>query len=257
MHPLPLTRQHRGLRSYQWTWQHAMRLALLLCLFWLLLWCSMPHIVRGWAQLLGWAWPRLGLGPPDAVQLKTVVSLGIPVEVVRTRFFTPAPNLLQWWLGAGVSVALLAASWQLSRERLPLIYGLRIVGFLGLFSLLAYEYLSAQAVSDANRLLADNMLDIGLAMLWLLPAVHAFVLYIFPMPMLTKALATLSGLAFIAVSIPLQAASLAWLASECSVVVAVPLYMLCTFLPQVVSQLGIYGFFMSLAPAPRGSTSVM
>lgn len=251
MTPLRMTRQHRGLRSYIWTWQHALHLGLLLLLFWLALWWGMPHIVRGWAQLLGWAWPRLGLGPSHAVQIKTIASLGFSTKVVRTSFFTPAPNLLQWWLGAGVSAALLAVSAMLSRERLPLIYGLRIVGFLGLFSLLAYEYVSAQAVSDANRLLADNMLDIGLAMLWLLPAVHALVLYIFPMPILTKAMATLTGLAFIAISIPLQAASLAWLASECSVVVAVPLYMLCTFLPQVMSQLGIYGFFMSLAPAPH------
>ena len=63
--------------------------------------------------------------------------------------------------------------------------------------------------------------------------------------------ATTAGLLFVAISIPLQAASLAWLASECSLLVAVPLYMLFTFLPQIVGQLGIYGLFMSLAPAPQ------
>ena len=153
--------------------------------------------------------------------------------------------------GFGNVLILVAASWLLSRERLPLIYALRIVGFLGLVSLLAYEYLPALAVSDVNRLLTDNMLDIGLSMLWMLPLVHTLVLYIFPLPIWLKLLATLCGLLFIAVSIPLQAASLAWLANQMSLVVAVPLYMLCTFLPQIVAQLGIYGLFMSLAPAPR------
>ena len=148
-------------------------------------------------------------------------------------------------------MGLLAVSWLLSRERLPLIYGLRIMGFLGLVNLLSYEYLSSLAVSDVNRLLTDNMLDIGLALLWLLPLVHALVLYIFPLPVLLKVMATTAGLLFVAISIPLQAASLAWLASECSLLVAVPLYMLFTFLPQIVGQLGIYGLFMSLAPAPQ------
>ncbi|MNV81332.1 hypothetical protein D3C71_1749920 [compost metagenome] len=79
---------------------------------------------------------------------------------------------------------------------------------------------------------------------------HALVLYIFPMPVLYKIGATLAGLLFLGVSIPLQAASLAWLAQQCSLLVAVPLYMLFSFLPQIVGQLGIYGLFMSLAPSP-------
>ena len=246
-----MTRQHRGLRSYIWTRQHALQLVLLLAAWWIALWWIAPAVVDWWAEVLGWAWPHLGLGPSDAVMLTKADPFGIPVHVIRTRFFVPVPNLWQWWFGALVSVGLLAVSWLLSRERLPLIYGLRIRGFLGLVSLLSYEYLSSLAVSDVNRLLTDNMLDIGLALLWLLPLVHALVLYIFPLPVLLKVMATTAGLLFVAISIPLQAASLAWLASECSLLVAVPLYMLFTFLPQIVGQLGIYGLFMSLAPAPQ------
>ena len=246
-----MTRQHRGLRSYIWTRQHALQLVALLALWWLVLWFVHEPIARAWAQVMSWAWPYLGLGPSDAVKLSSTHTMGVPITVIRTAFFAPAPSLWQWWLGLALSVALLVGSWLLSRERLPLIYALRIIGFLGLVSLLAYEYLPALAVSDVNRLLADNMLDIGLSMLWMLPLVHALVLYIFPLPILIKLLATFCGLLFIIVSIPLQAASLAWLSSQMSLVIAVPLYMLCTFLPQIVAQLGIYGLFMSLAPAPQ------
>ena len=251
MSQLRMTRQHRGLRSYIWTRQHAIQLALLLLAFWLVLWWGAPLVVQGWADMLGWAWPHLGLGLSEGVQLKTTSVLGIPIDVVRTQFYVPPPNLWQWWLGAGMSIALLVVSLVLSRERLPLIYGLRIVAILGIVGLLSYEFLPALAVSDVNRLLADNILDMGLAMLWLLPPVHALVLYIFPMPALHKIAATLVGMLFLVISIPLQAASLAWLAQQCSLIVAVPLYMLFSFLPQIVGQLGIYGLFMSLAPAPE------
>lgn len=246
-----MTRQHRGLRSYIWTRQQALQLVVVLALWWAVLWGLHQHIVQGWAHVLAWAWPQLGLGPSTAVKLSAAGPFGFPVTVIRTEFFVPAPSLWQWWLGFVASVSLLVSSGVLSRERLPLIYALRIIGFLGLVSLLAYEYLPALLVSDVNRLLTDNMLDIGLAMLWVLPLVHALVLYIFPLPVLLKVLATFCGLLFIGVSIPLQAASLAWVASQGSLVVAVPLYMLCTFLPQIVGQLGIYGLFMSLAPAPQ------
>ena len=246
-----MTRQHRGLRSYIWTRQHALQLVALLALWWLLLWFVHEPIARVWTHVLSWAWPYLGLGPSDAIKLSSTHTMGIPITVIRTTFFAPAPSLWLWWLGLALSAGLLVASWLLSRERLPLIYALRIIGFLGLVSLLAYEYLPALAVSDVNRLLADNMLDIGLSMLWMLPLVHALVLYIFPLPIWLKLLATFCGLLFITISIPLQAASLAWLASQLSLLVAVPLYMLCTFLPQIVAQLGIYGLFMSLAPAPQ------
>lgn len=246
-----MTRQHRGLRSYIWTRQHAIQLAALLALWWLVLWFVYEPIALAWTHVLSWAWPYLGLGPADAVTHSVSDIMGFPITLIRTAFYVPAPSLWQWWLGLVLSAGLLVVSWLLSRERLPLIYALRIVGFLGLVSLLAYEYLPALAVSDVNRLLTDNMLDIGLSMLWMLPLVHALVLYIFPLPIWLKLLATFCGLLFITISIPLQAASLAWLGSQLSLVVAVPLYMLCTFLPQIVAQLGIYGLFMSLAPAPQ------
>ncbi len=230
---LRMTRQHRGLRSYIWTWQHSAQLLVLLTAFWLVLWWAAPLLMHRWADVLGWAWPHLGLGSSDGVEVKTTSLLGVPVG------------------GALLSLGLMALSFALSRERLPLIYGLRIVALLGIVGLLSYEFLPALAVSDVNRLLADNILDMGLAMLWLLPAVHALVLYIFPIPVLHKVAATMTGMLMLVVSIPLQAASLAWLAQQCSLLVTLPLYMLFSFLPQIAAQLGIYGLFMSFAPAPE------
>ncbi|MFA9284539.1 MULTISPECIES: hypothetical protein [unclassified Comamonas] len=248
---LRMTRQHRGLRSYIWTWQHSAQLLVLLTAFWLVLWWAAPLLMHRWADVLAWAWPHLGLGSSDGVEVKTTSLLGVPVDVVRTQFYVPPPSLWQWWGGALLSLGLMALSFALSRERLPLIYGLRIVALLGIVGLLSYEFLPALAVSDVNRLLADNILDMGLAMLWLLPAVHALVLYIFPIPVLHKVAATMTGMLMLVVSIPLQAASLAWLAQQCSLLVTLPLYMLFSFLPQIAAQLGIYGLFMSFAPAPE------
>ena len=248
---LRMTRQHRGLRSYIWTWQHSAQLLVLLLAFWLVLWWAAPLLMHRWADVLAWAWPHLGLGSSEGVEVQTTSLLGVPIEVVRTHFYVPPPSLWQWWGGALLSLGLMALSFVLSRERLPLIYGLRIVALLGIVGLMSYEFLPTLAVSDVNRLLADNILDMGLAMLWLLPAVHALVLYIFPIPVLHKVAATMTGMLMLVVSIPLQAASLAWLAQQFSLLVTLPLYMLFSFLPQIAAQLGIYGLFMSFAPAPE------
>ena len=96
---LRMTRQHRGLRSYIWTHQHAFQLVALLALWWLVLWFAHEPIADIWSQVLSWAWPYLGLGSGDAVRHTEVHTMGIPITVIRTSFFAPAPSLWQWWLG--------------------------------------------------------------------------------------------------------------------------------------------------------------
>lgn len=103
---------------------------------------------------------------------------------------------------------------------------------------------------DARDYLND-LLGIGAILLWLLPAVHALVLYIFPLPWLLKLLATATAVGFVALSIPLQVGAIGWLVTNTSTLMMLPLYMVATFLPQVFCQLGIYAYFASLAPVPE------
>ena len=91
--PTGTTRQHRGLRSYVWTSGQTVALVLLLALSWLLLALLYAPIQRLWLGLMGWAWPRLGLGPSSAVSLEQVRFIGLPWDVVGVQVSArrPAP----------------------------------------------------------------------------------------------------------------------------------------------------------------------
>lgn len=241
--------QHRGLRSYTWTWGLSLQLVALLALQWLLLALAYPAVQDFWQQLLAWAWPRLGLGSAEQVRatLEPLWQLQVPLVAVQT--VTPPPQAWHWGLSTLGCVLLLAGSWLLSRERLPLIYLLRTVGLLWLASLLLHLWLPSANNLNLTHLLND-LLRIGSLMLWVLPPIHALVLYIFPVPQLLKASATVLALLFACIAVPLQVASIAWLISQGSSLLLLPVYMLLTFLPHLAAQLGIYGYFVSLARAP-------
>ncbi|MDO5086599.1 MAG: hypothetical protein Q4D74_03185 [Comamonadaceae bacterium] len=241
--------QHRGVRSYAWTWQLLLQIVLLLALQWLLLTAVFDAIQTGWQQLLAWAWPGLGLGEASQVRLTTQSLWGLDWLLVEVTTETPLPELWQWWLSVATVVLLTVVSLVLTRERLPLIYLLRALAVLGFISLMLYEFFTSVSSLTLTHMLND-LLKIGAVLLWLLPPLHALVLYIFPLPAGVKIAATLTALLFTAVSVPLQVGAIGWLVQQTSSLMLLPAYMLCTFLPHIAAQLGIYGYFMSLSKAP-------
>lgn len=241
--------QHRGVRSYAWSWRLGLQIALLLALPWLLLTASFDAIQLGWRHVLAWAWPGLGLGDASQVGLGTQPLWGLQWLLVEVQTDTPLPELWQWWLSVACVIGLTLVSFVLSRERLPLIYLLRALAVLGFISLMLYEFFTSVSSLTLAHMLND-LLKIGAVLLWLLPPLHALVLYIFPLPWHLKLAATACALLFTVLSVPLQVGAIGWLVQQTSSLMLLPVYMLCTFLPHIAAQLGIYGYFMSLARAP-------
>lgn len=239
-------RQHRGLRSLKWSWWLTLGLLFTLFIQWALVLVSYLPIQQWWLQILAWLWPRLGLGSADQISLVEIPLLAnIHIQIVKLQILELTTQRWQWFFSILASLGLILSSYFLSRERLPLIYIVRTIGIVWLLGIvLHYLFLDSSSLNIVSVL--NELIKIGVTMLWFIPLLHALVLYIFPLPLIVKLGGTLVALLFVVISIPLQVASLAWLVQQAGQMIVLPLCMLATFLPHIVAQLGIYGYFMSL-----------
>lgn len=239
-------KQRRGLRSLKWSWWLTLGLLLTLFVQWGLVLVSYLPIQQFWLQILAWLWPRLGVGSADQISLVEISLFAtIHIQVVQLQISELTTTLWQWFFSIFASLGLISGSYLLSRERLPLVYMMRAIGIMWLLGVaLHYLFLDSSSLDIVSIL--NELIKIGVIMLWFIPLLHALVLYIFPLPLIVKLSGTLAALLFVVISIPLQVASLTWLLQQVGQVVLLPLYMLATFLPHIVTQLGIYGYFMSL-----------
>lgn len=238
------TRQHRGLRSYIWTWGDTLSSLLLLLLVWAVVWMGYDPVQGLWREMLSWGWPRLGIGDANAVGIGHVTLFGQAWDVVSVDIATHAPDAWQRWATLGVVLLLFLASVLLPRHQLPWIYGLRVLAFLGGISLAAAVFLPGLPEVDVRGYFND-LLKIGAIFLWLVPLLHALLLYIFPLHWLSKLWATAVALLFVVISVPLQVGAMGWVLVHSSSLMILPLYLLATFLPALIAQLGIYAYFVS------------
>ncbi|GEM_PF-807601 len=249
------TRQQRGLRSYFWSAAQTVEVLLLLLVCWLCLAIGYRPVQGLWHGLLAWAWPRLGIGPETAVTLEPVWFLGRAWDVVALRVGATAPTAVQAWVTLAVLALLFLASFAVPRRHLPWIYVWRVVTVLGMASALAFLWFPALFQVQVSDYF-NSLMRIGSIVLWLVPLLHAALLYIFPLGLLHKLLATLVAVAFVVVSAPFHVGALAWLVHETNTLMLLPLYMLATFLPPVLAQIGIYAYFVSKAPVSERRSAV-
>lgn len=240
------TRQQRGLRSYSWGTAQTVETLALLLLSWLCLAVGFRHVQILWHGLLAWAWPRLGMGPDTAVMFEPVYFFAYRWDVVSMHVTASAPTTAQAWVTLVVLALLFAASMLVPRRHLPYIYLWRAATFLGMASALAFLWFPALFQVDVSDYF-NSLMRISSIVLWIMPLLHAALLYIFPLGMAQKLLATLVAVGFVVVSAPFHVGALAWLVHETNTLVLLPIYMLGTFLPPVLAQIGIYSYFVSKA----------
>lgn len=238
------TRQHRGLRSYVWSSGQTLVLVVLFVICWFLLAVSYEGIQRLWHSVLAWAWPHLGLGPASAVAMEQLSFLGLAWQVVGVQMQAAAPTKGQAWLWSFVLAILFVVSLVMPRRHLPWVYLLRAFVFLCAMSALAF-FLVPVLFNVQVAGYFNDLLKIGSITLWLVPVLHAALLYVFPLSVIEKLVATALAVLFVIVSVPLQVGSLAWIVSQTNTLAMLPVYMLGTFLPPVFGQLGIYSYFVS------------
>ncbi|WP_313082857.1 hypothetical protein [Pulveribacter sp.] len=240
------TRQQRGLRSYSWGTAQTVETLVLLLLCWCCLALGFRHVQALWHGLLAWAWPRMGIGPETAVVLEPVYFLSRRWDVVGMQVMASAPTAAQAWVTLAVLALLFVASMLVPRRHLPFIYLWRVAAFLGMASAMAFLWFPTLFRVDVSDYF-NSLMQISGIVLWVMPPLHAALLYIFPLGMLQKLLATLVAVAFVVISAPFHVGALAWFVHETNTLALLPIYMLATFLPPVLAQIGIYSYFVSKA----------
>ncbi len=244
--PAATTRQHRGLRSYHWSLGQTLMVAALLLLNWVVLTLLYDRIQDFWQAVLTWAWPRLGIDSTAAVAQDHVSLLGYSWRVVGLQLNAAAPTAWQALASLVILVLVFLATFLVPRRHLPWIYFVRAVAVLCAMSAMAYLWFPSLMHTNVSGYFNDLM-RIGAIYLFLVPLLHALLLYIFPLGVPEKLVATWVALMFVIVSVPLHVGALAWLVAHTSTLVMLPIYMLATFLPPVIAQLGIYAYFASRA----------
>ena len=246
IHAAATTRQHRRLRSYHWSSGQTLAAAALLLLNVVVLVLLYEPIQGLWQTVLTWAWPRLGIGSGAAVAASHVNLLGHAWPIVGLQLSAAEPSAWQAWAALIVLALVFLATFLVPRRHLPWIYLVRAVVVLCAISALAFLWFPSSGPANVSGYFNDLM-QIGAIYLFLVPLLHALLLYIFPLGVLEKLAATWVATVFVIVSVPLHVGTLAWLVAHTSTLVLLPIYMLATFLPPVIAQLGIYAYFASRA----------
>ncbi len=244
--PSPTELPHRSIRRFRLRW-HVLALdAAMLTALSVALWFSLRWVLEFWAQQFEFWGSRTGLvalGTGASVQLSA--AAGMPKLVFNTVSVFPSATL--WWASTLLSLVLWVGASRMSRERLPLIYFLRLLLLVHATALL-YFYVWPDRLPIATADYLSNLFQQTTYLLLLLPALLGLVLFPFAVPAWARYGAVLASLLFLVLVVPLQAVCSAWLLSTFSVLLLPVMYLFFGLLPQMLALLGIYGFALSLMP---------
>jgi hypothetical protein len=240
---------HRSVRRHRVNWLVLVRdgmvtLAITGCVWWTQEW-----IASFWMQQLNFWFLKTGLVGHAHV---TTTNPMPDSFTLLPDFVVTAPTLLPtlgiWWLTVLVCLAVWGYSMWLARERLPLIYFLRLVVLVQASSLVFFYMWPDSLPTTVANFLADVFRQSAGLML-LVPALFALTLCLFALPWWAKYGGIAAALLFTTLFVPLQAACEAWILQIGGILFMPTLYLFCGLLPQVVALMGIYSFALSFLPS--------
>jgi hypothetical protein len=240
---------HRSVRRHRVNWLVILRDGLLTLAMTGGVWWTQGWVARFWMQQLNFWFLKTGL-----VGHAQVTTTNLPSDnfALLPDFAVSAPTLLPtlgiWWLTVLACLALWGYSMWLARERLPLIYFLRLVVLVQASSLVFFYVWPDSLPTTVANFLADVFRQSAGLML-LVPALFALTLGLFALPWWAKYGGMVAALLFIALFVPLQAACEAWILQVGGILFMPTLYLFCGLLPQVVALMGIYSFALSFLPS--------
>jgi hypothetical protein len=235
----------RGMRRYRLHWPVVLRDVLMVALLTVGVWWCLSLLMPLWVEQLNFWAEKTGLLAYARVPKVEEWTL-LPQMTVTAP--TLLPSLRIWWLTALACTALWVWSLWLPRERLPLVYGLRVLIIVQL-SALAYFYIWPQSLPTTVATYLTDVFRQSAGLMLLVPLLFGLTLYLFTLPWWVKLGATLAALLFLVISVPLQAASCAWILQVGGILFMPVLYLFFSLLPQVVAMMGIYSFALSFLPS--------
>lgn len=254
-----LIRMHRAMRiehfsRMRWAW--IIGLPLLCNLVTLKL---LPSITGLWFELTRWSIAVTG-GMADVSALRVQEGWTRPMALPWLELSSSTPSFWQCWGNALAALLLLLLSFVISQERMPARYLLRLLAIIQGCSCLYFCVMPAafsHSLSDYHH----SCLEFVLALLLLVPWIHALTFYILDKPIWHKLLLTLLSMGYLCVEAPLHYFAAA-LALHFGSLLFMPLiFILGSLMVEVMMLIALYGWVMSWdtasadlfrRPDPRG-----
>ena len=208
----------------------------------------LPLVGRAWTS--AYAFLALPLGFPQGVG--TVSIKASPFASFAVPYFRVAaesPGNMMWWGTLIVTAIVLAASFALRDDFLPLAYGLRLAVFVQVTALAAFRIAPQRFPYDLPHYVT-SMLTSGIAVMLVVPTVLGMTFYVVDVGIARKIELTVVMLGHLFVFIPLQYALQTYVIAHGTLLMMPLSFMLFGLLPEVMVLLGLYGWGMSW-PAQR------
>lgn len=236
----------RALRRYRLNWPIVWLDILLLCALIVGTWWLLQIVMPWWAEQFNFWSDKTGLlANVHMDEIPPNWRLLPPFHVTAA---TIMPSETIWWFVALVCALLWAWTLRMNRERLPLIYFIRLL-VLVQCSALAYFYLWSESLPTSSDQYLVDIFRQSAGFILLLPVLFGLALFPFALAWWVKYGAVITAMVFLFVSVPLQAACIAWALQTGSAMMMPVLYLFFGLLPQVMGLMGIYGFALSLLPS--------
>ncbi len=203
----------------------------------------------GYGELLsGWEWVlRLGierLSVAGSVERVTVPILGFSLPVLTVHVSSWYPDPFVWWTTAAMVAAVTLASFYLPESALPLAYVLRIGCAVQAISLLVFSIWPASFPYDAPRHLRDCF-ALGVAIIGLVPWVHALTYYVFDFGILRKIALSAFTMVFLTCYLPVKILVHAYILDRFSLMFMPILFLALSVAIDVFILIALYAWGMS------------
>lgn len=233
---------HRATRRYQITPTEIAIDVILAVLMLAAVYGAWPWVLAFWHRALQFWLERVQvLGQEVTFHAVQLPWAGSAISVMADDVL---PSALQWWGGVAVMLGALALSFIISRERLPLVYLLRTLAFIQATSLV-YFYLWPARLPVTLAKFGTDMIQMVGTILFIVPLLHGFTLYIFRMSLWRKLLTTLVSVIYVALCLPPHLSLLLWLLQKGSVLLLPMTYFVLMLLPYIMVLIAIYGYALS------------
>lgn len=162
---------------------------------------SYDALLSGWESVLRFGIERLSVA--GSVERVTVPMLVFPLQVLTIHVNSGYPDPFIWWATAAMVGVVMLASFYLPEWALPLAYVLRVGCVVQAISLLVFYFWPTSFPYDAPRHLRDCF-ALGVAMIGLVPWVHALTYYVFDFGILRKIALSAFTMVFLTCYLPVK-----------------------------------------------------
>jgi hypothetical protein len=202
-------------------------------------------LLSGWESVLRFGVGRLSIA--GSVERVTVPLLGLSMQVLTVNLNSWYPDLFVLSTTAAVVAAVMLVSFYLPDWAVPVAYVLRAACVLQAISVLVFFMWPSSFPYDAPRHLRDCF-ALGVAMIGVVPWVHALTYYVFDVGVLRKIALSAITMTFLACYLPIKILVHVYILDHFSILFIPSLFLFLGVAVDVFMLIALYAWGMSWPP---------